>query len=71
MIKLGDDEKTLLTNAKATASGKQVILNFSLPKPVAQEMINRNIQKAKEAETGKKTNGQVQEPALNQNTARK
>lgn len=71
LVKLGDDEKALLSNAKATANGKQVILNFSLPKAVAQEMINRNLQKAREAETGKKTNGQVQEPAVNQNTAKK
>lgn len=41
--KLGDDEKTLLRGATPMANGKQFILNFSLPKPVAQEMITRRL----------------------------
>lgn len=41
--KLGDDEKTLLRGAMPMANGKQFILNFSLPKPVAQEMITRRL----------------------------
>ena len=70
-IKLGDDEKTLLANARVTPDKKVMTLNFSLPKPLAQEMINRNVEKAKQAETGSKPNSMLQEPALNQNTARK
>ena len=57
--KLGDDEKVLLQNAKATSNGKKVVLNFALPKPVAQEMIQRNIQKAREAQTGSKPSGKL------------
>lgn len=60
---LGTDEKALLQAAKVTDNNKQVMLDFVLPKPVAQEMINRNIQKSKEAETGKKS--QRFEPAAN------
>lgn len=41
--KLGDDERTLLRGAAPMANGKQFILNFSLPKPVAQEMITRRL----------------------------
>ena len=54
-VKLGDDEKTLLTAAKVTPNDKLVVLDFVLPKPVAQEMIQRNVQRAREAETGKKS----------------
>lgn len=60
---LGTDEKALLQAAKVTDNKKQVVLDFVLPKPIAQEMINRNIQKSKEAETGKKS--QRVEPAAN------
>ena len=70
--KLGDDEKTLLKAATATPNGKNVILNFKFPKAAAQEMIQRNVQKAKEAETGKKIGGQFQDtPSNSQNTAKK
>ncbi|MGB7208549.1 MAG: hypothetical protein WBD27_07810 [Pyrinomonadaceae bacterium] len=62
---LGDDEKALLSAATATNSGKKVILNFKFPKAAAQEMIQRNIQKAREAETGKKINGQLQDSVSN------
>ena len=63
--KLGDDEKALLKAATATPDGKKVILNFKFPKAAAQEMIQRNIQKAREAETGKKINGQLQDSVSN------
>jgi hypothetical protein len=69
---LGDDEKALLSAATATNSGKKVILNFKFPKAAAQEMIQRNIQKAREAETGKKINGQLQDSVSNtENSAKK
>ncbi len=57
--KLGDDERALLEAATAGANGKQVVLNFVLPKPVAQDMIRRNVQKAREDQTGAKPNGLV------------
>jgi len=44
--KLGDDEKVLLGSAKAVVNpdnGKQFVLNFVLPKPIAQEMITRKL----------------------------
>lgn len=41
--KLGEDEKILLRGASPMANGKQFVLNFSLPKPVAKEMINRRL----------------------------
>jgi hypothetical protein len=37
------DERTLLDGAKVTAQGKNFILNFAIPKPIAQEMINRKL----------------------------
>lgn len=41
--KLGDDERVLLRAATPAANGKQFVLRFSLPKPVAQEMITRRL----------------------------
>ena len=56
--KLGEDEKVLLSNAKVTESGKQFVLNFVLPKPVAQEMITRKLKEPVEVNsTQEKTNG--------------
>lgn len=43
---LGNDEKTLLSNAKAVVdpqNNKKFVLNFVLPKPIAQEMITRKL----------------------------
>lgn len=40
------DERTLLNGAKVTADGKTFTLNFAIPKPVAQEMINRKLKEA-------------------------
>lgn len=68
---LGEDEKALLSAAAATSDGKKVVLNFKFPKPAAQEMIQRNIQKAKEAETGLKENGLLSESATESRTIAK
>lgn len=40
------DERTLLDGAKVTAEGKNFVLNFVVPKPIAQEMINRKLKEA-------------------------
>ncbi len=40
------DERTLLDGAKVTAEGKNFVLNFAVPKPIAQEMINRKLKEA-------------------------
>lgn len=40
------DERTLLNGAKVTADGKNFTLNFAIPKPIAQEMINRKLKEA-------------------------
>lgn len=37
------DERTLLDGAKVTSEGKNFSLNFAIPKPIAQEMINRKL----------------------------
>lgn len=42
----GDDEKALLGGATVTSQGKSFVLNFAIPKPVAQEMIYRKLQEA-------------------------
>lgn len=43
----GQDEKTLLSSAKPpTSNGKVFVLSFEIPKPTAQEMINRKLQEA-------------------------
>ena len=52
--KLGDDEKILLNNAKATSDKKDFILKFEMPKKDAHEMIQRNLQKEREKREKKK-----------------
>lgn len=54
-VKNPSDERTLLDGAKVTSDGKSFVLNFVLPKPVAQEMITR---KLKEAQAKKTQQGQ-------------
>ena len=40
------DERTLLNSAKVTAEGKSFIMNFAIPKPIAQEIITRKLKEA-------------------------
>ena len=40
------DELTLMQGAAVTTQGNNFVLNFAIPKPVAQEMINRKLQEA-------------------------
>jgi hypothetical protein len=40
------DERTLLNAATVITDGKEMKLNFVLPKPIAQELINRKLQEA-------------------------
>ena len=57
---LGEDEKVLLNNAKAVvnpANAKQFVLNFVLPKQIAQEMITRKLNEPEENPTEPKKNG--------------
>lgn len=41
-----EDEKTLLNSAKVTSEGNNFLINVNIPKPIANEMINRNLQEA-------------------------
>lgn len=72
--KLGEDEKVLLTNAKALvnpANAKQFVLNFVIPKAVAQEMITRKLKEPIETPTETKPNGSTAQIKENkQNTAK-
>ncbi len=65
-----EDVKTLLNSAKVEPKGKNFVLNFAMPKPIVQEMINR---KLKEAEAKKKAeeNKQPNSTAQSDNTSRK
>lgn len=59
--KLGEDEKVLLRSAKVSVNpqnDKQFVLNFLLPKPVAQKMITDKLtEKPEEKPTEQKPNG--------------
>lgn len=72
--KLGEDEKVLLNNAKALvnpANAKQFVLNFVIPKAVAQEMITRKLKEPIENTTETKPNGSTaQIKESKQNTAK-
>ena len=65
------DELTLLNGASVTADGSNFVLNFAVPKPIAQEMIDR---KLKEAQAKKAQQPQPNGNAIgktNGNTAKK
>lgn len=54
------DERTLLDGAKVTTEGKNFILNFAIPKPIAQEMITRKLKEASAKKaTQPKPNGNI------------
>ncbi len=43
IVKNPSDERVLLDGAKTTTDGKTFVLNFAIPKPIAQEMITRKL----------------------------
>lgn len=63
-----DDEKLFLEKAKVTNEGNTFVLNFAIPKPVVQEMIQRKL--AESAAGTQKPNGTATTPQSN-NTAAK
>lgn len=65
------DERTLLDGAKVTAEGKNFILNFAIPKPIAQEMINRKLKEAQAKKAQQpKPNGNLPTRAGDSNAAK-
>jgi len=50
------DERKLLDGAQVTADGKNFLLNFALPKPIAQEIITRRLKEA-QAKKAQQPNG--------------
>lgn len=65
------DELTLLNGAKVSADGSNFVLNFAVPKPVAQEMINRKLKEAqaKKAQQPQPNGSAAAKP--NEDTAKK
>jgi len=62
--KLGEDEKVLLNNARALVNpqnNKQFVLNFVLPKPIAQEMIMRKLKEPPTEEVKPQSTAQIKE----------
>ncbi len=54
------DERTLLDGAKVSTDGKNFVLNFAIPKPIAQEMINRKLKEAQAKKAQQpKPNGEI------------
>jgi hypothetical protein len=52
--KLGEDEKIILNGLQSpNTKGKTVIINFAIPAKTAQDMLQRNLKKAAQAETWK------------------
>lgn len=50
-VKNPSDERTLLDGAKVADDGKNFVLNFTIPKPVAHEMITRKLKEAQAKRT--------------------
>ncbi len=46
--KLDENSKTLIENSKITSEGKNFVLNFALPKPIAQDIITRTLKERAE-----------------------
>ncbi|CAN5526726.1 hypothetical protein BH10ACI2_BH10ACI2_23810 [soil metagenome] len=61
------DERTLLDAATVTSDGKNFLLNFAIPKPVAQEMITRKLKEAqaKKAQQQKPNGNAITKPTTN------
>ncbi len=67
LLAQGDDQ-TFLQKASVTSEGKAFILNFTIPKPLVQEMIMRKLAESKEKEGKPNGNAEVKP---NNNTAKK
>ena len=67
-----EDLKTFLNALRVESQDKNFVLNFNLPKPIAQDMINRQLQKLevkkKEAEKDSQSNSTAQNANANQKT---
>ena len=62
------DEKVLLEKASVTPEGKSIVLNFAIPKQIAQEMITRKLKEAEEKQAKPQSTAQVTES--NKNTSK-
>ncbi len=65
------DERTLLDAAKLTYDGKNTVLNFTIPKQVAHEMINRKLQEAQAKKSESQKPNSVSARTGSDNTAPK
>lgn len=54
--KLDENSKTLVNNSKITNEGKNFILNFSVPKPVGQDLINRSLKERADKKNSQPSN---------------
>ena len=70
--KVETDVKTLLSSAKVEPKGKSFVLNFAIPKPIAQEMITRKLQEAEAKKKAEQTkpNSTAQSVNTNQQTSK-
>ena len=58
--KLDENGKTLIENSKVTSEGKNFILNFTIPKQDAQDLINRELKKRAEKKAAEQPNGNAE-----------
>lgn len=65
------DERTLLDSASVTADGSNFILNFVIPKPIAQEMINRKLKEAQAKKAQQPQRNGTASGSQTENTAKK
>lgn len=74
----GEDEKVLLDSAKVTSEGNKFIMLVNIPKPVANEMMNRKLQEAlikkskeqQENQPQTKPNSKTQSKSVNDSTSK-
>lgn len=71
VLKLGEDERTLLKSAIVTSQDNKFVLNFLLPKPVAQEMITRRLKEVEVKTTETKPSGSTAQIKENDKTSAK
>jgi len=54
--KLDENSKTLINNSKITSEGKNFVLNFAIPKPLGQDLINRSLKERADKKNSQPSN---------------
>ena len=68
--KLDESSKTLINNSKVTNDGKNFVLNFTIPKQDAQNLINRSLKERAEKKNNPPSNSSEANQSSNANNGK-